>query len=133
MKTQKKTDVFEIVSHFQKKIFEERPSIAEMEQEVRMMKFKIRPLLGDMSGLDFKNPEFIEALWNIGKLDEFFQHNVEKIHKNEIHLFERLVSEMRYEFQDDLSKASLHPSIALRSASSPFEIEIYRERAKKLN
>ena len=43
-----------------------------MFEEVRMMKFKIKPIQGDVSAFNLKNERFIESLWSLGKLDEFF-------------------------------------------------------------
>lgn len=133
MKSQKKTDVFEIITEFQKNLLHKKPSIDEMSKEVSMMKYKVRPVIGDISVLDFKNPEFIEALWSLGKLDEFFHKQATNISEEELDLFQRLVDEMRFNFQDELNHANLKSGIQLKQTQTNFEIEIFKERAKKYN
>lgn len=132
MNTQNETDVFEMLTTFQKTILQKKPSVREMVQEVQMMKYKIKPLYGDISVLDFKNSQFVEALWSLGKLDEFFQNNVDQLETTEQEVFFRLINEMRTDLQNDLNKANLKPH-KIKNNQSVFEIEIYKERAQKLN
>lgn len=133
MKSQKKTDVFDMITQFQRTLTEKKPSLSEMSKELSMMKYKIRPVVGDISILDFKNPEFIEALWSLGKLDEFYQRSTESISEEEQDLFGRLMDELRFEFQDGLNKANLKSHLPIKTHQTAFEIEIYKERVKKLN
>ena len=133
MNSEKKTDVFELIQQFQNEIKVGKPTISEMAREVRMMKYKIRPVLGDVSVLDFNNPEFIEALWNLGKLDEFLQKSNGLINEEELEVFIRLMDEMRSEFQEDLNKANLKPLSQLRAQHANFELEIFKERSKQMN
>lgn len=136
MKRQKNIDVFDMITQFQKTVVEQKPSIEEMSKEVRMMKYKIRPVVGDVSLLNFKNPEFIEALWGLGKLDEFFRNYSEKVKEEDLELFVRLIEEMRFGMQKGLNEANLKPNVhlkSMRSVQTNFEIEIYKERSKKLN
>ncbi len=133
MNTQNETDVFEMLTKFQKTILQKKPSTREMVQEVQMMKYKIKPLYGDISLLDFKNTQFVEALWSLGKLDEFFQNNVDQLETIEQDVFFRLIHEMRTDLQNDLNKANLKPLKVKSNQQSVFEIEIYKERAQKLN
>lgn len=133
MRRQKKTDVFDMIHQFQKNIQEQKPSFNEMSREVSMMKYKIRPVEGDISILNFKSPEFIEALWSLGKLDEFSRQYAEKINPEDENTFIRLIEEIRYRLQQDLNKANINPTLHLQPAQFVFEMEIYKERTKQMN
>jgi UDP-galactopyranose mutase len=87
-------DVVEKVTHFQRQILENKPTFVQMYEEIRMMKFKIRPVVGDISVLNLKNSGFIEILWSLGKLDEFFQHEYGKLSYKKRDLFLRLFDEI---------------------------------------
>lgn len=121
-----------MVALFQKKILENKPALHQMLEEVRMMKFKIKPLHGDISLLNLKNNSFIEILWSLGKLDEFFQSQYKKVSSGKKDLFLRLFDEIHEKFQDKLNDLNLKPEKIVESSSS-FEMEIYKERAKDLN
>ncbi len=49
------------------------PSVGIMLSELKMMKFKMRPLAGDISSLSKMNSDVISSLWRIGRIDEIVQ------------------------------------------------------------
>ncbi|QQG44414.1 MAG: hypothetical protein HYW86_00645 [Candidatus Roizmanbacteria bacterium] len=132
MKKNNGNDIIEMMTHFQKKILEQKPSLDKMFEEIRMMKFKIRPLNGDISLLDLKNNHFIEILWSLGKLDEFFQFQYKKVSVHKRSLFIKLFDEMHDKFQEDLNNLNLKPE-KLPSTTSAFEMEIFKERTQQSN
>lgn len=106
-----------------------------MYDEVRMMHFKIRPLQGDISHLDLKDKVFLEALWSLGKLDEFFKKEGSKYNKREREIFFRYFDSLHARFARSLQKVRLEPSEDADDPSPFIEMEIYREdiRKKKIN
>lgn len=132
MKKYNGKDIIEIMTHFQKKILNEKPSVDKMFDEIRMMKFKIRPINGDISLLDLKNNHFIEILWSLGKLDEFFQFQYKKISVRKRSLFIKLFDELHDKFQEELNNLNLKPE-RLSTTASAFEMEIFKERNKQSN
>ena len=73
-----KQDILNILSHFQSKIKNE-PPVDKMYQEVQMMNFKIKPVQGDVSIINFNNKQLIGVLWRLGKLDEFFHQEFNQL------------------------------------------------------
>ena len=121
-----------MVSHFQKDILEHKPTATQMYQEIRMMQFKIKPLQGDISLLNLTNAHFIEILWSLGKLDEFFQGHYKKVTLRKRDLFLRLFDEIHGKFQDQLNALNLKPE-RIPDSSEMFEMEIFKERSAKPN
>ena len=132
MRKKSNTDVLEIVSKFQKNILEKKPSNDEMEKEVRMMKFKVKPVIGDISILNLKNTNFIEVLWSLGKIDEFFQNQVDTIGDDQRDIFYKLLDEIYEKYQDELNMVDLKKE-SLSQGSTGFEMEIFKERSSKAN
>ena len=132
MKGQNIADAFEIVKIFQKDVLQQPPSLEQMHLEVRMMNFKIRPIQGDLSTLNFQDREFIVALWSLGKLDDFFQEHFSQLQKQQQEVFYRLMNMMRFEFQNKLNKANIKPQTK-NVKSAIFEMEIFKEQSKRNN
>lgn len=133
LQTNEQQDVIEMLNAFQQQVLEKKPSITQMYEEVRMMRFKIRPLFGDISMLDFQNSHFIETLWSLGKLDEFYQDNVDTLPKQQQSLFYSLFNTMYHTYHKSLNDVNLKQE-NIRSQPYGFELEIYKEkRKKKLN
>jgi len=82
-------DVISLFGEIQK-IISGKPSINQMFEEVQMMKFKIKPIKGDLMSFDLKNENFIESLWSLGKLDEFFFKEVPNLNKKEKEVFMKI-------------------------------------------
>jgi hypothetical protein len=126
------TDVIEIITRFQRTILGNKPSKDQMYQDVRMMQFKVKPVAGDISILNLKNNNFIEILWSLGKIDEFFQHHNEKLNEDEREIFYRLLDELYEKYQDELNTIDLKKENTNQSSSN-FEMEIFKERSPKAN
>ncbi len=127
-----KTDLYERIKLFQQRTLTNKPSKDEMISEVRMMNFKVRPVYGNISKLDFTNNDFINALWSLGKLDEFFKEQFPQVDDEERDVFFKLVDDMRVSLQQKLNHA-------YKAEKTPkenkifFEIEIYKDNLSQVN
>ncbi len=131
--TRKNTvDALEMISKFRNRILDRKPSMTKMYQDVRMMRFKIRPLQGDISFINLKDKNFIEILWSLGKLDEFFHGHIEKVSPAEQETFYKVIDEMYDKFQEQLNTLDLKYERFPQTAST-FEMEIYKETEKHPN
>ena len=59
------------------------PSRKRMIQDVQMMHYKIRPVLGDITSIKKVGAEFLEVLWKIGKIDEVIRLHIDSIPEDE--------------------------------------------------
>jgi hypothetical protein len=132
MKTGNKTDLYDRIKLFQQRTLSNKPSVDEMINEVRMMNFKVRPVYGNISKLDFNNNAFIDALWSLGKLDEFFKDEVINIDDQDREVFFKLVDDMRVSLQQQLNRAHLVEKTPKEEAVF-FEIEIFKDNISQIN
>ncbi|NTU47162.1 hypothetical protein HGA88_06055 [Candidatus Roizmanbacteria bacterium] len=130
--SKKKIDGIERITQFQKTVLAKKPPLKKMKEDVRMMRFKIRPLKGDVSLLDIANNEFIEALWSLGKMDEFFYRELKNLSEKEQGIVLPLFNGMYQKFQEDLDTLNLKYE-KLSDLPNGFEVEIYKERFIKMN
>ena len=134
MDSSKKIDAVDKIKHFQERILANKPEIGEMVYDVQMMNFKIRPISGDITELDYGNYDFIEALWSLGKLDEFFRVEFESIESNEKDAFFRIINDLRVNFQNQLKQANIQAiDFQDKSMMQLFEIEIIKENNLQVN
>lgn len=133
MSTTKKTDLFDKIRDFQLTILSKKPGSQEMIHDVRMMNFKLRPLSGNVSDLDFSNFDFIDALWSLGKLDEFFREEYDSVSDDEKDAFYRLVDDIRVNFQQQLNKANIASIDFEETPKQMFEVEIIKDNNLKVN
>lgn len=131
MRKKNSGDVFDMIAQFQLNVLNKKPPVAQMYDEVRLMRFKIRPLNGEITTLDLNNNNFIEMLWGLGKLDEFYQGHIEKLPQDQRQIFFRIFDELYQKFQQELNKVNLKKE-EIRENSS-FEMEIFKDRTKKFN
>lgn len=129
-----KFEIAQLLTEFQQNILNKRPSFQVMFEEVRMMHFKVRPLNGDISQLQTLDSRLVEALWNIGKFDEFFKAQRTKLTKSEQDMFLKYFETLYGRLQKELggqSKDSMAVNDDSNSSSTIVEMEIYRERVNK--
>lgn len=134
MKKTRFNDVFSLFSEFQKSVIDQKPPAEAMFEELQMMKFKIRPLQGDISSLNLRDDNLIEILWNLGKLDEFFQRQYAHLKPPHKETFYQIFDHMHQKYQDQLNRLNLKTDEELGLAST-IEMEIFKEEkpSQKLN
>jgi len=133
MKTKKKLtkNMSQLVGSFQS-LVKNKPPINQMYEEIRMMKFRIRPLQGNVLSVNLNNEKFIEVLWSMGKLDEFYQNEFSSLTPKNKQLFIKVFEDLHIQFQEELNRVNL---LKGRYSKKPqtLEMEIYKEKNKKIN
>lgn len=128
-----KKDIFSLFKTFQRDVIEANPPLKKMEQEVRWMQFKIRPLFGNIDKVDFQNEEFIKILWRLGKLDEFYSQHKPLIKKQDRKMFFQIFNGMYKQYQLQLRNLDMTKNQSTDSFNDCFELEIYKERSLRFN
>lgn len=86
--TDKKTaTALDVIKRVQNEVENAKPSHKQMLEDVKMMRFKIRPVFGDIAILAKKDIGFLEALWKIGKMEEIINHEIIKLNTVEKEIF----------------------------------------------
>jgi hypothetical protein len=127
-------DILSLFNNIQK-IISSKPKINQMFEEVQMMKFKIKPIQGDLMSFDLRNEKFIENLWSLGKLDEFFHKEFPGLSRKEKEIFMRIFDNLYFKYQEELNQINLQPTRMALTKSGLLELEIYKEGRlrKKVN
>ena len=123
-------DIISLFGNIQK-VISSKPTINQMFEEVQMMKFKIKPIQGDLMSFNLKNEQFIESLWSLGKLDEFFFKEVPSLSKKEKEVFMRIFDSLYFKYQQQLNQTNLQQKKVNLTKTGLLELEIYKERKMK--
>lgn len=129
-------DMLRLFKSFKKDVLDNKPAHEQMINEVRMMKFKVKPIQGDVSKLNFSNQTFVETIWQLGKMDDFIEKHISKIDKQQEHAFYHYFEGMYQQLQEKLSNLHFGTGIVdLNAKRNLVEMEIYKEgkRGKPLN
>jgi len=126
MKKKQIKDIKTVLADFES-LLKFKPSINQMYEEIQMMKFKVRPLSGDVLSLNLKNDQFVSTLWSLGKLDEFYQKKISTLNFKDREIFNKIFEEVYQRFQVDLNKINVR-SLKMVKYKTPLEVEIFRER-----
>lgn len=108
-----------------------KPSINQMYEEIQIMKFRVRPLRGDVLSVNLKNDQFVSVLWSLGKLDEFYQQKINSLNFKDREIFNKIFEEVYHRFQTDLNRVNIKRSYKTVSPRTRLEVEIFRERKLK--
>jgi len=127
MKKKINRDLISLFGNIQK-VISSKPPTNQMFKEVQMMKFKIKPIQGDLMSFNLKNEQFIESLWSLGKLDEFFYKEFPVLSKNEKEVFMKFFDSLYFKYQQRLNQANLQQSKPPLTKTGLLELEIYKER-----
>lgn len=132
MAKKNRTDVLDLITNFQNDVLNKKPTTQEMYEEVRMMRFKIKPVQGNIEVLNMKNERFIETLWSLGKLDEFYQRSVSSLSLPQKAVFFRIFDDIYKKFHNELNSGVIkqeNPS----GSPSILEMEIFKDKPLQIN
>lgn len=125
-------DILDLFKSFKTDVLDKKRSHEQMVREVSMMKFKIRPLQGDVLKLNFSNATFVETIWQLGKMDDFIEKHLHKIDKKQEHAFFHYFEGMYKQLQNTLNNLHFNSQTGDIFAKRDFiEMEIYKERKNK--
>jgi hypothetical protein len=125
MTKDKNSDILELLNQF-REMMNKKPPLDKMYDEVRMMRFKIKPLQGDISILNLKDSQLIETLWNLGKLDDFFHKRYRQVPARKKNLFFKVFQDLNHKFQQELNRLNLRQEKVINNPSL-IEMEIIKE------
>ena len=122
-------DVVDIFSKL-KKTLDVKPTMEKMYEEVRMMRFKIKPISGNIFLLKLKNRNLIETLWGLGKLDEVFQQEYKNVSSDQQEAFFRYFDNLYQHFQERLNNISASSELKT-NLPQVLEMEIFKDKAAR--
>lgn len=132
MKKKVDTDVLEMLNDFQKSL-RSNLTTKKMYQEIKMMKFKVRPIQGNLTEVNLNNQKFVKTLWSLGKLDEFFQKQYYRLSRKKKNLFVKIFDDIYSKYQQELNKINLQWEKNVHDRHI-LEVEIYKEiKNKRIN
>lgn len=127
-------DILKLFKIFKTDVLDKKRSHEQMVKDVYMMKFKIRPLQGDISKLNFSDATFVETIWQLGKMDDFIEKHIHLINKKQEEAFFHYFEGMYKQLQNTLNSLNFGVQRGdLFAKRDLIEMEIYKEgRNKKL-
>ncbi len=129
MKKKNETNVVLLLEQFQKNVLSNKPSLDQMIKEVQLMRFKIRPVQGNLTHLNFQNVRFIEIVWSLGKIDEFFDKRLSSLPRSQKNIFFHYFDTLHRSLQEELNKLNLK-QVQVGKSSSVFEMEIFKDKKR---
>jgi len=109
-----------------KKILFAQPDYQKMRDEIRMMGFKVKPLVGNVAEVNLQDLRLMEIIWRLGKLEEFFIRDFDKIPVKQQPSFLRIFEMVKKRLQDSLIRLDIRQNNPQNS--SPWvEMEIIKE------
>lgn len=131
MRRKKTQDIIEELIQFQKSL-EKKPSFEEMFTQIKMMKFRLKPIQGSLINFDFQNKKFVEILWSLGKLDEFFMKKINDFQNDEEkERFFQFFTQICNNYQEKLNKIPVSKIQNNFDNINILEVKIYKSENKK--
>lgn len=125
MTSKNRIDLVDSLKNMQK-ILTNRPQYKEMLAEVQMMRFKIKPIMGNITEINLQDLQLIEILWSLGKLEEFFKRDYDRIPVKQRGSFLRIFDSIRGQLQENLGQLNIRQNNP-QSTSRLIEMEIVKE------
>jgi len=128
---QEKNKVLDLIKKITFEIESAKPSKKQMIEDVKMMNFKIRPLIGDVFDLVKKEVGFLESLWKIGKIEEIVSGGVSKLNNEEKEIFFRYLDDFQNQMERKISSIIKDLPAEESKNMRVLELEIVKERKKQ--
>lgn len=127
---QKQSRVIELIKKITTEIENARPSREQMIEEIKMMKFKIKPIVGDIFEVTKREEVFLESLWKIGKIEEIITGNINKLTEEEKETLFRYLENFQNQMEKKISSSFRQLPPGLNENITILELEVFKEGKK---
>lgn len=124
---QEKNKVLDLIKKITFEIESARPSRERMIEDIKMMNFKIRPLVGDIFELAKREMGFLESLWKIGKIEEIVFGGVSKLNDEEREIFFHYLNNFQSQIERKISSIMKQSLPEGSKNAYVLELEIIKE------
>jgi hypothetical protein len=130
---QDRDKVLELIKRITVEVENAKPSKERMIEDVKMMNFKIRPLVGDVFQFIKKEVGFLESLWKIGKIEEIVTGGLPELNNEEKMVFLRYLDGLQRQMEKTPTSIIKQFNPEESKNINILELEIFRENRRKRN
>lgn len=129
-KKQENNRALELIKKITWEIKNARPSKEKMLEEIKMMNFKIRPIVGDVFEIAKRKEIFLESLWKIGKIEQIISGIMNKLTEEERDMFLQFMERLQSQMEEKLTSFLSNPSQSFdeKKEITILELEIFKEK-----
>lgn len=129
-KKKKKLTALDLIKKIDSQIEKARPSKEEMLEDIKMMKFKIRPVTGDIFALKDKDIGFLQSLWKLARIEELVAGQVERLSGGEKEIFFSYLEDLQFKTEEKIALAIRRLPVKEKKNIKVLELEVFRERTR---
>lgn len=115
------------------KIVKTTPPFNQMIKEIKMMHLKIKPVFGDITKINFRNQKLLKTLWQIGKIEEFYNFWANNVKKEEKKIFNQMIFESKNQVEAKLREIKVDAYSEVSTPPQLVEMELFKYRPKIKN
>lgn len=127
---QERNKVLDLIKKITLEVENARPSRERMIEDVKMMNFKIRPLIGDIFELTRKEVGFLESLWKIGKIEEIVAGGINELNNREKEIFLRYLENFQKQMERRISSIIKQLPPEESKNINILELEVFKEKKR---
>ncbi|OGK15933.1 hypothetical protein A2862_04350 [Candidatus Roizmanbacteria bacterium RIFCSPHIGHO2_01_FULL_38_41] len=121
----RKISALDIIRKIVTEVEQPKPAFKIMLRDIQMMRFKIRPIIGDISSLNEMNDEVIALLWKIGRIDEIIHASFKDLAEDDQDQLLEYLQHMELQTENDLRRVLRQkPST---KTNNLLKLEVFRE------
>lgn len=128
--SKKKLTALDLIKKIDSQIEKARPSKREMLEDIKMMKFKIRPVTGDIFTLKDKDIGFLQSLWKLARIEELVGGQVERLSGGEKEIFFSYLEDLQLKTEEKIALAIRRLPVKEKKNIKVLELEVFRERTR---
>lgn len=125
--------VLEIITRIKNEVDISKIDKQEMIRELKMMNFKIKPIIGDLFQVVQKQEIFLESLWKIGKIEEIVSFYKDKLTNEEKDILFHYLESIKSQDEKNLISQLNQRSLEKGEKVSVFEIQVLKKSPSKKN
>lgn len=126
----KRKTAFDIIKQIHSEVEEPELALEVMVKDIRMMGFKIRPLIGDIASLENLRDEVLKSLWKIGKIDEIVSNALYDLDEDDQDRLMGYLNTMEIEAEKMIKDSLLRQS--KKTKKNILRLEVFKNEASEV-
>lgn len=103
----------------------------QMIEEIKMMKFKIRPISGDVFYLITHDMGFLESIWRMGKIEEIVSQSIDKLDAREKDILYKYLDDLEWRAQQKIMSTIENLPYVEQNKVRLIQLEVFKDKLSR--
>lgn len=126
-----KSTAMELIKEVRSEVEAKSLTREQMIEEIKMMKFKIRPISGDVFYLIAHDMGFLESIWRLGKIEEIVSQSFKRLDARQKDILSKYLDDLEWRAQQKIISSIENLPYIDQNKVRLIQLEVFKDKLSR--